>query len=220
MADPRILTLDDVFPVDPHGLYQESPSGLYVPTRPRRRRPLRVADLFCGAGGFSLGVQQAGLNVVAAVEWDPWASQTYLGNLGSAFGCAIGYVDDADRARHQKILRKLKESSSSGWIGRHNHRRDGSGCRALIMGDASKITGEMIRDALAAIGESGEIDVVIGGPPCQGMSSMGKQKPDDPRNNLVLEFVRLADELGAEVFMMENGLEEDEDQLDLFSEPP
>lgn len=187
-----LLSIDDLAPVDPHGLYRETPSGLLVPRSPRDRRTLRAAALFCGCGGFSLGMQEAGINVVAAVEWEPTAIQTYLLNLGSTSGCAVAYVDEADRARHQKLLRKQKE------------RRDGSGCRAMVMGDAGQITGDLVREALAAIGDSPLIDVVIGGPPCQGMSTAGRQKPDDPRNNLVLEFVRLADELGAEVFMMEN----------------
>lgn len=201
---PRIVTLDDIRPIDPHGLYEQRASGLYVPSRPRSRRPLRVADLFCGCGGFSLGMQEAGLNVVAAVEWEPWAIQSYLSNLGSVGGCAVAYAEESDRKRHQKVLKKLKQSQASGWIGQHNPRRDGSGCRAMVMGDASKITGDTVRDALRAIGDDTTIDVVIGGPPCQGMSTMGKQDPDDPRNNLVLEYARLADELGADMFVMEN----------------
>lgn len=35
------------------------------------------------------------------------------------------------------------------------------------------------------------IDFVVGGPPCQGFSTVGKGKSDDPRNFLFLEFVRL-----------------------------
>lgn len=201
-ATSPLLTLDHA--IDPHGLYRETPSGLYVPASPRSRRTLRVADLFCGCGGFSLGMQQAGLNVVAALEWEPNAIGTYLGNLGSREGCAVAYVDEADRKRHQKVMKKLGDSKSSGWIGRHNPRRDGSGCRAMVVGDAAKVSGEMIRETLRAIGEDTTIDVVVGGPPCQGMSSAGKQRPDDPRNNLVLEFVRIADELGADIFVMEN----------------
>jgi DNA (cytosine-5)-methyltransferase 1 len=38
-------------------------------------------DLFAGAGGLSLGLHAAGWNVVAAVEWDIWASQTYQLNF-------------------------------------------------------------------------------------------------------------------------------------------
>lgn len=49
-----------------------------------------------------------------------------------------------------------------------------------------------------------EVDAVIGGPPCQGFSSLGKQDPNDPRNELVFEFVRLAKELRARTIVMEN----------------
>lgn len=209
-----VVTLDDVCPADPHGLWQERPSGLYVPARPGRR--VRAADLFCGCGGFSLGMQQAGIDVVAAVERDPWAITTYLSNLGSRAGCAVAYVSDDDRARLFKVLNGKRgqhhktgwiapaDPVTSGWIGAHNPDHDGSGCRALIMGDAAQVSGDMIRDALAAVGESPEIDVVCGGPPCQGMSKAGRQRPDDERNNLTLEFWRIAAELGARVVLMEN----------------
>ena len=48
------------------------------------------------------------------------------------------------------------------------------------------------------------IDCVFGGPPCQGFSMIGKRVLDDPRNNLVLEFVRLVKELDARTFVFEN----------------
>ena len=42
--------------------------------------PLRVADFFCGGGGFSEGFRQAGFNIVFAVDrWLP-AVNTYKGN--------------------------------------------------------------------------------------------------------------------------------------------
>jgi len=195
-------------------VWERTASGLVVPAptilapaqvrEEPEDRPVRAVDLFCGCGGFSLGMQQAGIDVIAALEWNPWAIMTYLSNLGSVRGCAMAYVTDEDKARLAKILTKEKESETSGWIGAHNPDRDGSGCRAMVMGDATQVTGELIFEALAAIGCRTKIDVVFGGPPCQGMSKSGKQDPADPRNNLVLEFVRLADELGADVFMMEN----------------
>ena len=183
--------------------YRRTRSGLYVPgTRRRQRGRPRAADIFAGCGGFSLGMQQAGLNVVAAVEWDVDAAQAYLSNLGSVYGCAVAYVDEPDRARLAKALKRGKVQE--GWVGQHNPDLDGSGCRAFVLGDATKVTGELIRSTLAAIGEDPTIEVVCGGPPCQGMSTAGRQDPADPRNNLVLEFVRIADELRASVFCMEN----------------
>lgn len=43
------------------------------------RRPTAV-DLFAGAGGFSLGMRQAGFRILVAVENDKWAAQTYRAN--------------------------------------------------------------------------------------------------------------------------------------------
>jgi site-specific DNA-cytosine methylase len=174
--------------------------------RARDGRPIRAVDLFAGCGGFSLGMQQAGIDVIAALEWDPHAVTTYLSNLGSVGGCAVAYVSETDKARLAKALKGSGRTTASGWIGEHNPDKSGRGCRAMIMGDAAQVGASFIRDALAAveIPKDTKIDVVFGGPPCQGMSSAGHQDPGDPRNNLVLEFVRIADELGADLFMMEN----------------
>ena len=47
-------------------------------------------------------------------------------------------------------------------------------------------------------------DVVVGGPPCQGFSMLGKRDPGDRRNDLFLEFMRVTDESGADFFVFEN----------------
>ena len=49
-----------------------------------------------------------------------------------------------------------------------------------------------------------EIDVVFGGPPCQGFSLIGKRAFDDPRNSLVFHFIRLVVELQPKFFVLEN----------------
>jgi DNA (cytosine-5)-methyltransferase 1 len=41
---------------------------------------LRAVDLYAGAGGLSLGLSLAGIDVVAAVEHDAWAAETYAYN--------------------------------------------------------------------------------------------------------------------------------------------
>src|SRR5690606_11359775 len=48
------------------------------------------------------------------------------------------------------------------------------------------------------------VDVVFGGPPCQGFSLIGQRAFDDPRNALVREFVRLVCEIDASYFVFEN----------------
>lgn len=49
-----------------------------------------------------------------------------------------------------------------------------------------------------------KINVVIGGPPCQGFSMAGRRDPNDPRNSLFMHFVRIVGELKPEWFVMEN----------------
>ena len=119
-------------------------------------RPLAV-DLFAGAGGLSLGLEQAGYEIAAAVEYDPIHAAVHEFNFshGTTF-CA----------------------------------------------DVSKITGEQIRNE-SEIGDR-EIHLVAGGPPCQGISMIGKRAIDDPRNELLKAFVRVVLELKPRYFVMEN----------------
>jgi len=69
-------------------------------------------------------------------------------------------------------------------------------------GDIGKLTGEKCME-LAGI-KRGELDVLDGSPPCQGFSTAGKRKFDDPRNSLFKEYARLIQELQPKVFVMEN----------------
>jgi DNA (cytosine-5)-methyltransferase 1 len=119
-------------------------------------RPIGI-DLFAGAGGMSLGFEQAGFDVRAAVEIDP-------------IHCAV-------------------------------HRFNFSEC-AVIPRSVVGLSAKEIRQA-AGLGNE-EVDVVFGGPPCQGFSLIGHRSLDDPRNKLVLEFVRIVSELDAKAFVFEN----------------
>ncbi|HEY8032432.1 MAG TPA: DNA cytosine methyltransferase [Methylocella sp.] len=120
------------------------------------KRPIGI-DLFAGAGGMSLGFEQAGFDVAAAVEIDP-------------VHCAIHKFNFPDTAVLPRSVIGLKAAD--------------------------------IRLA-AGIGNR-PIDCVFGGPPCQGFSLIGQRAFEDPRNNLVLEFVRIVAELNARTFVFEN----------------
>ncbi len=50
----------------------------------------------------------------------------------------------------------------------------------------------------------GEVDAIVGGPPCQGFSTIGKRLIDDTRNRLVFDFFRLVSALRPRYFVMEN----------------
>ena len=119
-------------------------------------RPVGI-DLFAGAGGLSLGFEQAGFDVAAAVEIDP-------------VHCAV----------HKFNFPKA----------------------AVIPRSVEGLTAKHIREA-AGLGNR-TVDCVFGGAPCQGFSLIGHRVLDDPRNKLVLDFVRIVAELRARSFVFEN----------------
>ena len=121
-----------------------------------RQRPIAV-DLFAGAGGMTLGFEQAGFDVLAAVELDPIHASVHEYNF--PFWTTI--------------------------------------CRSVTQTSAREIR------ELSAIGDR-DIDVVFGGPPCQGFSLMGKRDLSDDRNSLVFNFLRLVIDLQPKFFVMEN----------------
>ena len=122
----------------------------------KSKRPIGI-DLFAGAGGLSLGFEQAGFDVRAAVEIDPVHSAVHEFNFPQCVS---------------------------------------------ICANASEITGEEIR-VRAGLGKA-QVDVVFGGAPCQGFSMIGKRALDDPRNSLLLQFLRITTELEANYFVFEN----------------
>ncbi|MCI6237952.1 MAG: DNA cytosine methyltransferase [Lachnospiraceae bacterium] len=113
----------------------------------------RCIDLFCGAGGMSLGFEEAGFDIVAGVELDPVHANVHQYNFPD--------------------------------------------CRVYRQ-DVTTLAGKQI------IEDCGNIDVVIGGPPCQGFSLIGKRDASDSRNELVMEYMRLVSEIQPRYFVMEN----------------
>lgn len=52
--------------------------------------------------------------------------------------------------------------------------------------------------------KQGDVDIVVGGPPCQAYSTVGKRLIDDPRGKLFQEYYRILKELRPQVFVFEN----------------
>lgn len=71
----------------------------------------------------------------------------------------------------------------------------------LFRKDIRHITGEELLNT----SPTGKIDLIAACPPCQGFSSLtSKYRRDDPRNELIFEFVRLVGEIRPTTIMMEN----------------
>ena len=69
----------------------------------------------------------------------------------------------------------------------------------MILKDVIELDGEAVR---AAAG--GRIDGIVGGPPCQGFSAIGRRDPEDPRRWLLGHFFRIVREVRPSFFVMEN----------------
>ena len=70
----------------------------------------------------------------------------------------------------------------------------------LFEKDITRVPG----DDLKAPAGHGVIDLLAGCPPCQGYTSLNKDGVDDPRNKLIFEISRLAEEIMPRAIMMEN----------------
>lgn len=125
-------------------------------SQPSRIRPTAIS-LFAGAGGCSLGFQQAGFNVLFATDIDNNAVASYRHNFPET-QCEVADVRDLSP---EALLERV-------------------GLR------------------------SGELDILLGGPPCQGFSSAGAKSGEDPRNSLVRHYVRLLEGMRPKWFIMEN----------------
>lgn len=75
--------------------------------------------------------------------------------------------------------------------------RNHPGARGVVL-DLANVTSEQ----LAGLADA--VDLVIGGPPCQGFSISGKRDPNDPRNKLYRGFVRTVEHFKPKAFVMEN----------------
>jgi DNA (cytosine-5)-methyltransferase 1 len=49
-----------------------------------------------------------------------------------------------------------------------------------------------------------KVDIIVGGPPCQGFSIAGKRNPNDTRNQLYMGFLKFVDYFRPKIFVMEN----------------
>lgn len=69
---------------------------------------------------------------------------------------------------------------------------------------AANIDPAIVVADISRVREWPKVDVVVGGPPCQGFSQLGTRDPHDPRNRLWREYLRALDATGADRFVMEN----------------
>lgn len=133
-----------------------------------KNEPLVFIDAFAGCGGLSLGLMQAGMKGLFAIEKDEFAFESLKTNLLAA------------KARHKFSWPK--------WLPKKPH-----SIEDLIKDH---------QDELVSL--RGKIDILAGGPPCQGFSTAGRRRIDDPRNRLFKSYVELVRLIEPKVVLMEN----------------
>ena len=117
---------------------------------------MKAIDLFCGAGGLSLGMHSQGVTTVLANDIDK--------NFASTF--KVNHPD----------------------------------CNVICQ-DIHKID---FKKVVCSINLKDKVDIVSGGPPCQGFSTVGKKDQKDARNVLFWEFVRVVEEVRPRFVIFEN----------------
>lgn len=119
---------------------------------------LKMIDLFCGAGGLSLGFSQEGFITSLANDIQDCCVDTYAHN-------------------HPETPR--------------DH---------IVLGDIKDVVNN-----LEELLNGRSVDVVVGGPPCQGFSMANRQRLiDDPRNYLYKSYVEVVNKVRPKFFIMEN----------------
>ena len=127
----------------------------------------KYVDLFAGCGGLSLGIERAGGELQLAVEKSDMAAHTFYTNF------IDGSISPHDWQRYTHL--SVAEQASK---------------RVAVQPLREVLDDQLTMKRLVAEG----VDLVVGGPPCQGFSLAGRRNPTDVRNKLpweYLDFVRI-----------------------------
>lgn len=162
---------------------------------------MRCIDLFAGAGGLSEGFKRAGFEVLAHVEMDPFAALTlktreayyYLkeNNMLDIYrSYLLGNItrDNLYASIPENVLQKII-------------------CECMSDETIESIFNYI--DNLLVQSDENEVDVLIGGPPCQAYSTAGRGRlPDkmkkDERNYLYLQYIKFLERYQPKMFVFEN----------------
>ena len=148
---------------------------------------LSVVDLFAGCGGLGLGLEQAGFTPIFVNELNEDARATYIANR---------------RERHEHFARDLDERT---WLNEFSS----SDVRRMVSKRGYLADLQTLFESEFGI-KRGGIDLVVGGPPCQGFSGIGHRrsyavdKEVLPSNHLFKDMASIVRQLRPKAFLFEN----------------
>lgn len=161
-------------------------------------------DLFAGAGGLSEGFIQAGFSPIAHVEMNKYAAETLVTR------CGYYYLQENHKVEeYYKYLGG--ELSREGFLNLIPKRiKETIICEAMSNSSMNKIYRNI--DGIMKVQGISKVDVIIGGPPCQAYSLVGRAQSshmevpmkDDHRNNLYLLYAKMLKKYKPKMFVFEN----------------
>lgn len=165
---------------------------------------LNFIDLFAGAGGLSEGFMQAGYNPIAHVEMDEYAAKTLETRSAYYYLKKIKSMKWYYQYERGEITREELFSHVPNDV-----------TKTVINAEMSSATLPIIFERIDNIIKEDKIeqvDLVIGGPPCQAYSLVGRAQSshmsipmkDDPRNELYKMYTRFLTKYKPEMFVFEN----------------
>lgn len=162
---------------------------------------MNYLDLFSGAGGLSEGFIRMGFQPIAHVEMDRYASMT----LKTRISYHYLKKENKEHIYHNYLLGKVDRESFYKNIPQILL---DSVINKEITDETIENIFEMIEEKLKTLKES-QIDVIIGGPPCQAYSLVGRArdpygKEHDPRNYLYKQYVKFLNKFNPKMFVFEN----------------
>ena len=153
-------------------------------------------DLFAGAGGLSEGFIRAGFNPIAHVEMNPDACNTLKTRT------AFHYLKEKGRVNEYYEYLKGEITRDELWSKIPQHL-----ISSVINKEISPETLPQIFNIIDQELQEKDVDIVIGGPPCQAYSVAGrarKNMDDDPRNHLYKHYVEFLKRYKPKMFVFEN----------------
>jgi len=161
---------------------------------------MNFIDLFAGAGGLSEGFLRAGFNCIAHIEMMPEACDTlrtrayyyYLQKTEVGKNVYKSYLEK--KISKEKFYEKMPKSIADSVI-----------CEKMSDQNINELFGKI--DVRMKNVDADNVDVIIGGPPCQAYSIVGRSRTDmskDPRNKLYLLYLKFLKKYRPKLFVFEN----------------
>ncbi|WCP70098.1 DNA cytosine methyltransferase [Vibrio tubiashii] len=181
-------------------------------------------ELFAGCGGLSLGLDKAGFDLVLANELSPMAAETFAYNF---FDEDFEDLADKKQMPHKAIWLSSKFNELKPRLRENPFEYPQLGGERIGFSDfkaneVDSLNGKLVVGSIVelnnliesnselkklisgAFGRDGGLDLVSGGPPCQGFSMAGKREKDSDKNSLPWEFARFVQNVKPKIVLLEN----------------